>query len=483
MTRIDPFDSVTELSQKIKTGVIDVTDVVNLYLERIDQLDDQINAFRVVFEESARQQAHNAQQRLEDGSDTGPLHGIPVAIKDNIAVEGASTTMGLKPFLEIESDRDNVVVERLREAGAIVIGKTTMAELGFGTTDSSWYGPTSTPFDTDRNAGGSSGGSAAAVAAGLVPFALGTDGGGSIRIPSSLCGVYGIKPTFRRVPRWGRPNGFGSTKPFSEIGPITRSPRDAHLVLKVLSGEHSRDPFSMKPIEDGGETKDLEIAYSPDLGLWPVDTRVEETVEAAVSELEKEVRTIDRIEMTQPYETGELLDIWMMWTEIDYATIAMTANERHDIDLSESDGVPAAIRKRITAGKERDIMEYTMSDLDRTKTYDIYQDVFDQYDLLIAPTLATPPFRNAEEEYTTGPSEIDGQEIDPHIGWAMTYPCNFTGHPAASIPAGFTDGNLPIGLQMIGPRFSDETILDVSNRLTDRLSWREQFPPSGFGSL
>lgn len=280
--------SARGMARRIRDGQLSPTEVVDKLLSRIDARNDSTNAFITVTEDRARQAAENAEQAIEDGQPLGPLHGVPVAIKDLNNVAGVRTTHGSRLFTDNVADEDDPFVTRLKDAGAIVIGKTNTPEFGLGcTTDNLIVGPTGTPFDPKKVAGGSSGGAGAALADRLVPLAQGSDTGGSIRTPASFCGVYGLKPSFGRVPRTGRPNAFSDHTPFSHTGPMARTVEDAALMLDVMAGPHPADPFSLpaertdyvdatrRPIDD------LHIAYSPDLGTYPIAPEVRDVVDEA----------------------------------------------------------------------------------------------------------------------------------------------------------------------------------------------------------
>ena len=264
------FASAGELSNLLRTRELSAVELVEALLDRIARVDPSLGAFVEVAAASAREDARDADRSLAQDRPRGPLHGIPVAIKDLDEVPGLRTTFGSWPLRDHVSSRASTCVERLTGAGAIVIGKTNAPEFGHkAVTDNAVRGPCSTPFDLSSNAGGSSGGSAAAVAAGLVPIAQGGDGGGSIRIPAALCGVYGLKPTFGRVAQVNRPHAFATHMPFVHVGPLTRTVADAALALQVLAGHVSGDPLSMP--HDGtdfvsatsGSIAGLRVGYVP----------------------------------------------------------------------------------------------------------------------------------------------------------------------------------------------------------------------------
>ena len=286
--------SATELATRIRRGDHSPVDVVEYFLDRIERHDEQINAFVTVCDEQARTAAKEAERALETGERIGPLHGVPVAIKDLTNVAGVRTTFGSKLFADFVPEEDAVVVERLKAAGAIVIGKTNTPEFGRKPmTTNLLHGTTSNPWDPTKTVGGSSGGSAAALAAGLVPLATGSDAAGSLRIPASACGVASLMADFGRVPIASRPDGFVDIRPYTFVGPMARSVEDAALMLDVMAGPDGGDPFGLPAKADSyieatrRGIDGLDVAYSPDLGICEVDPTVEAGVEEAVDDLRR----------------------------------------------------------------------------------------------------------------------------------------------------------------------------------------------------
>jgi len=268
------YSPATELASRIRRGDLSPVDVVDAFLDRIEARNDDINAYVTVIEDRARERAREAERAVERGDHIGPLHGVPIALKDLLGFKrGVRNTFGSIPFEDFVPEENSIFVERLEEAGVIVLGKTNVPEFGVkGTTDNRLFGPTSTPFDLDRNAGGSSGGSAAAVADGLTALAHGSDAGGSLRIPASFSGVYTMKLTHRRIPTADRPNAFIGHTPYGHHGPLARSVEDAALMLEIMAGPHPRDPLALP--DDGTDYRSavhrsiegLDITYTRDYG-------------------------------------------------------------------------------------------------------------------------------------------------------------------------------------------------------------------------
>ncbi len=479
------FMSATELAIKIKQRTLSPVEVVHAFLERITTSNKKINAYTTILYNQASEAARKAEQAVMSGAELGPLHGVPIAIKDLYGFkQGISNTFGSKPFKNYVSPQDAICVARLEKAGAIVLGKTNTPEFGHkGSTDNLLFGPTSTPFDLRKNAGGSSGGSAAAVAAGLAALGHGSDGGGSIRIPASFCGVYGLKASFGRVATAFRPDAFSAHTPFLHDGSLTRTVSDAALMLKVIAGPHPRDPFSLP--DDGLDylaaldtsIAGFKIAYSPNLDVFPVEQQVQSVIKEALPAFTAAGASVETVELGLNYAQDILCDIWMRQAGVLYAKMAATFKQ-DGVDLLAEHGhdLTPEFAALIEKGQSLSAVEYKLDNVIRTTLFDVLQTLFEKYDLLVTPTLAVPPFDNAVAGNTIGPAEVNGEKVDPLLGWCLTYPFNFTGHPAASIPAGFTVDGLPIGLQIVGRRFADDTVLAASAAFERIKPWHHTYP-------
>jgi len=465
------------IARRIRDGDLAPVEVVEAHLDRIRERNGRTNAFVTVTEERARAAAREAERAVAAGEELGPLHGVPVAIKDLDDVEGVHTTSGSLLFEDRVADADSPFVARLKAAGAIVVGKTNTPEFGLGTTtDNRVAGQTGTPFDPDRVAGGSSGGAAAALGESLVPLAPGSDAGGSIRVPASLCGVYGLKPTYGLVPNVGRPNAFASHTPFSHEGPMARTVEDAALSLSVMAGPHPRDPFSVPASGDyraavDRPIDDLAVAYSPDMGVYPVDPAVRETLDDAVSAFERAGATVDEVDPDLGHGREEILDAYYTMATVRWQSLFDELEEQgFDPRGEDRDRLRPYLVDLVMDAEEPTTREYKRADVVRTGVLDGLADLLGEYDLLVTATVGTTAFPHGEE-----PREVDGVEIEPLRGWVLTQPFNFTGHPAASIPAGFVDG-LPVGMQVAGRRHADDDVLAASAAFERRRPWRDRYP-------
>jgi len=482
----EAYTSAAALARRIRAGELSPVEVLDDLFDRIAAHDDAVNAFTYVREEAAYEEARAAERAVEAGEDLGPLHGVPVAIKDlDTPVEGAPMTCGSVPLADAIAEEDCLLVERLEAAGAIVVGMTNVPEFGHkGVTDNALHGTTVTPFDTDRISGGSSGGSAAAVAAGMAPLANGSDAGGSIRIPASACGVVGLMPTFGLVPFDARPDALEPHTPFTALGPLARTVEDAALMLEAIAGWHHADPFSV-PLPDDADyveaarrdDADLSVQYSPDLGVFPVEDAVTAVTDEAVAALEADGADVTRGAPEFGHDHGELLDAWEEGFKVLLSSLPDKVERATGIDLwgDHRDDLSPGFVDYIEAGLDQHTREFKLADMVRTDVYDAVNEVLAEHDVLATPTLAVPPF-DADIE---GPTEVAGREVDPYFGWPMTWVFNLTGHPVLSVPAGTTDDGLPVGIQLVGQRFDDATVLSAGATLERVRPWAKTYPPAG----
>lgn len=418
--------NVAELAAAIRSKELSPVELMDAVLARIEARNPSINAFVYLAHDEARMAAKKAEDAVMSGRELGPLHGVPTAIKDLFdSKPGWPFTLG-----GIRALRDNlgqftcVWAERMEAAGAIVIGKTNSPVLGLrGTCDNYLFGPTRNPFDLSRNSGGSSGGGAASVADGLLPFAEGTDGGGSNRIPASWCGIYGFKQSWGRVPFVSRPNGFIGITPYVFEGLLTRSVKDAALALNSLAGYHPRDSLSLPLREDftesvEGSVKELRVAYSPDFGGFPVTSEVSQVVDEGVQALAPLTAGVDQVQVAITPEQLEGGDLWCrMIMPLTLDALEGLAQQGFDLFGASRDDLPPEVQYWIEQGQLLTRQDITRDQITRTEIYDAIQDVFEDYNLLITPTVSTVAVPNATDGNTLGPSEINGVRVNELIGW------------------------------------------------------------------
>jgi amidase len=462
-----------ELARRIRERELSPVELMDATLRRIEERNPRLNAFAYQAFDEAMEAARNA-ERTEP---SGPLHGVPTALKDLFDFKpGWPATMGgIRALRDYRPPIMCPWCERMERAGAIIVGKTNAPSMGLrGTTDNYLFGPTRNPWDTTRNAGGSSGGSAAAVADGMLTIAEGTDGGGSVRIPAAWCGVYGYKQSWGRVPAIFRPNAFDGTNPFLFEGVITNTVADAALGMTAIAGYDPRDPFSLREEVDflGALDRDvagMRIAYSPDLDVFPVDRRIASTVADAVRAFEDAGAHVEQVELGIAHDQRELSDLWSrLIMPINVGTVEGLRAQGYDVRPD----LPPEYLHWLDIGYELTARDIARDQAMRTEVFDAIQNVFASYDLLVSPTVAALPVENAGDGNTLGPSAVEGVPVDPLIGWCLTYVANLTGHPAASIPAGLADG-LPVGMQIIGRSLADTDVLAASAAFERLRPWEK----------
>ncbi len=461
------FEPAWRLHERIVKREVSAREVVQAFLDRIDSVNPKINAFVYLDAEGALRQADEADSRLGKEGPAGPLHGIPVGIKDLDAVAGMPQTMGSKLFEKYTAPEDAVYVKRLRDAGAIILGKTNAPEFGFkGTTDNPVFGTTRNPWRLDRTPGGSSGGSAAAVAAGLCPLAHGNDGGGSIRIPSSCCGLFGIKCALGRIPN---DMPFDRFLDFVFQGPLARTVRDAARMVDVMSGHSDADPYSLPDVGIRFEerlrkdVKGLRVGWTPDWGLAPVDPQIRRITSEAARAFEELGAHVEDLEVKVPATPR---DFGISFVH-QYARLrTLFSDEEMEKNLSKE------CYAMLCGGADVTQEEMIQSEVARTVVWDYLRGLFRQYDFIVSPTLTVEPF----SVDIFGPEEVDGTVIDPYAGWFLTWIFNWTGHPAASIPCGFTEAGLPVGLQIVGRPQDEETVFRAALAFEEARPWADRRP-------
>jgi aspartyl-tRNA(Asn)/glutamyl-tRNA(Gln) amidotransferase subunit A len=456
--------SATELLGLYRRRELSPVEVTGAVLTRIGARDATTNAYCLVRDDEAMAAAWASERRWQAGEPEGRLDGVPVSVKDLLLTSGWPTLRGSKT---IEAAGpwtvDAPAVARLREHRAVLLGKTTTPEFGWkGVTDSPLTGVTRNPWDPARTTGGSSGGSAAAVASGLGPLSVGTDGGGSIRIPASFCGIVGLKPTHGRVPVYP-PSTFGT---LSHVGPMARTVADAALLLDVLSWPDYRDPLALDrppPVAAEGvpaQVSGLRVAYSPVLGHAQVDPEVADAVGRAVTALEAAGA---RITLADPGFADPIAAFCVLW----YAGAAQLVE---DIPPGRRPLIDPGLAEVAAAGRRYSAVDYLQA-LRRRAELGIAMGAFHEtYDLLVTPTEPIVAFA-AGAEVPEGSAEPRWPSWTP-----FTYPFNMTHQPAATVPCGFSGAGLPIGVQVVGPRHADARVLAACAAIEAALPWRDRWP-------
>jgi amidase/aspartyl-tRNA(Asn)/glutamyl-tRNA(Gln) amidotransferase subunit A len=478
------FESAVGLATRVRKGDVSALEVAEAFLRRIDEENPRINAFTTITHDLALEGARKCDEAAAAGRSLGSLHGVPVAIKDlGEARAGVRSTYGSSPLRQYVPTETSLFIQRLEDAGAVIVGKTNAPEFGHkGVTDNFVSGPTRNPFDTTRNSGGSSGGAAAAVAAGMVPLAQGTDGGGSVRIPASWCGVYGVKPSFGRIADVTRPNAFLTGSPYSSVGTLARSVGDAALLLSAMAGPHPRDPLSLpespSPLADirPDGLRGKRVGFSADLGGFPVDPRVASVVEGSLRAFERAGAVIETADVRLPADQFDLSLLWGRLMGGLYAdSLTGLVEEGYDLMGEHIGELTPAFRDMVFSAQRQSALQAREDERLRSAVLDSIEDAFEGFDFLVTPTLSVTAVENLTDGLTTGPTTVGGVTVDPSIGWCLTYPFNFTGHPAASLPAGFSDG-LPVGLQLVGRRHDDVGLLAASAAFEQQSPWLSSYP-------
>jgi aspartyl-tRNA(Asn)/glutamyl-tRNA(Gln) amidotransferase subunit A len=438
-----------------RDGSLSPVDVAHAVIARIEQLNPSLNAFCLLGAERALESARRSEQRWQahrlHAADVGTLEGVPVSIKDLILTRSWPTLRGSRIIDPVQPwDVDAPVTARLREAGAVLLGKTTTPEFGCkAETNSPLYGITRNPWDVSRTTGGSSGGAAAAVAAGMGPLAVGTDGAGSVRIPAAFCGNVGMKPSFGRVPAYPL-SPFGTV---AHLGPHTMSVRDAALMLNVMKQPDARDWFSL-PLDATDYTDHLEqgirglrVAYSPTLGYATVDAEVAQQVEAAVHVLQDLGAIVEQCDpgFSDPIE----ISVGLWFSVVHQLWAAMSPDQQAVTDPD--------FQAQAAQGAKYTFADIHRLQLRRAELGSMMRQFMQRYDVLVTPTVAIPAF----EARAAGAVRFDTQQF---LGWTpFSYPFNLTQQPAITVPCGLTRQGLPVGLQIVGPMFDDALVLRVAH--------------------
>lgn len=436
---------ILSAAKRIKQKDLSPVDLVKQSLAKISEENAQINAFITVAEEKALHEAKKLEQEALTGKIRSGLHGIPIAAKDLIFTKDLRTTMGSKVYENFVPDADATVIQKLKEAGAIIIGKTNTHEFAYGPIgDRSFFGPCRNPHNLEKITGGSSSGSAAAVAAGMVSAALGTDTGGSVRIPSASCGVVGMKPTFGLVSKKGV---FDLAYTLDHVGPITTTIKDNALLLNALVGFDPQDPYSLQlekrdySLLIGKDVKGKVIGI-PSYYFQYIDEEVQSAVENAISLFEHLGASVKKVEMEnmERIARGQVVTI-----QSEAAAIHLDTIKYHKADID------AEVYERLAESQNVRGFEYVLAQRDRKQLTAIFNQTFDEVDILLTPTLPVLPTDIGQREL-----EVGGQtEAVRHALLRLTSPTNFTGNPSLTVPCGKSESGLPIGVQLIA-RHGDE---------------------------
>ena len=461
------FLTINEASKLIQEGSISPTELVEAHLEWIELTDSSLNSFITLLHDESLKAAIEAENEIKNGDYRGPLHGIPIGLKDLYSTKGIRTTVGSKIMEDWVPDYDAGVVEKFIESGSILMGKLQMHEFAYGpTSENVHYGPAHNPWDTSRVTGGSSGGSGSAVASGQCMLALGTDTGGSVRIPSALCGIVGLKPTFGLVSRYGV---FPLSYSLDTVGPITRTVRDNALVMNSIVGHDSRDPSSsFGPFLDYTSLLDkdvsgIRLAVPREHFFDLVDFEVKQSFDQALSVLENIGMEIDEVSIP-------------MLNEVTSIATAITAVEGVEVHLSNLrdryEDYDPQVRDRLELGLFITGPQYVTAQRARVALSNQIEQVLCTYDAIVTPTIPVSAPKIGQTLVDIRGSLVKRVDVLPRL----TRPFNLFGGPSITIPCGSDSNNLPIGLQISGKHFEDAMVLQIANAFENATSWHQRHP-------
>lgn len=460
--------SIAELAPMIEKRQVSPVEVTKSVLDQVDKLQPMLNAYITVTPEEALRAAEAAEKAIASGTYRGPFHGIPIGLKDLYLTKGVRTTGASKILASFVPAYDATVVDRLKRAGAVIVGKLNTHEFAYGgTTDSPYFGPTLNPWDRQRTPGGSSGGPGAAVATSMALAATGSDTGGSIRIPCSYCGIPGIKPTYGRASRYGiLPLSYSLDHP----GPMTKTVKDAALMLTIIAGQDPKDPSTVDlPVPDyakalTGDIKGLRLGVPKEHFFEHVDPEVDKAVREAINLLERLSAGVEVVSLPNRK--------YALACELAIILAEATSIHEHWIQARPSDYAPD-VRTLTEFGFFIPATDYVKAQRVRNLVRQDFEKAFERVDVILTPTTPTPALLHGQQKVKIG----DYEEGALDAVWRFTYTVNVTGLPAMSVPCGFTKAGLPIGLQIIGRAFDEETVLRVGHAYEVHTEWHKRTPP------
>jgi amidase len=462
------FLPATILAERLRDGEVSAEEVMRAHLARIEAINPKVNAIVTLLPERAIEAARAADRAAAKGLLTGPLHGLPIAHKDLALTRGIRTTFGSPILRDFVPTEDQLIVERIGLAGAITIGKTNTPELGAGSqTFNEVFGETCNPWDPSVTCGGSSGGAAVALACGMVPIADGSDQGGSLRNPASFCNVVGFRPSPGRVPMWPAPVAWS---PMSVEGPMGRTVADVALLLSVMAGPDARSPISLdepgssfrRPLERNFQG--VRVAWSRDLGELPVDSRVTAAIEPGIDVLSH--LGCEVVEASPDFSGADkAFKAWRAWLfELGFGRMLDTHREQ----------LKDTVVWNIEEGRKLSGADLGRAEIERTRLYHRVREFMESYEFLVLPVSQVPPFDIGERWVR----EIEGVAMETYIDWMKScYYITVTGLPAISMPCGFTDAGLPVGLQIVGRHHDDFGVLQLAHAFEQATELWKRRPP------
>lgn len=473
--------SALELSSLIKNKELSCKETLKYFEKRIKERNPSLNAFVYTKFDEAYKKGDVLDNKKEK---EGAFFGVPFAIKDFLPgkIGWETSHGGVKSLIKTDIYSSEFTIAMENEGG-IAVGKTNAPAFGFrGTCDNALYGPTCNPFNTEYNSGGSSGGSAASVADGLIPIAEGSDGGGSIRIPSAWCNLFGFKPSFGMIPSVSRPDAWAASHPYCSDGCVSKTVEDSATLFEKMAKYNPNDPMSykrenkdyLKLLKDG--IKGLKIGYTDDYGIFPCDDEVRKIVRESAYSLKECGAIVEEASFNIKRSAYELSELWCESISFDTA-VELELMKREGLDLikDHSSELPKEFIYWNEKVSKNTIMDQYRINVIRTEMFDMQKEAFDKYDLIISPTTICLPVKNENNHNTLGPKTVNGVECERIIGFCETFMFNFTGNPSASIPCPLSKDGLPIGMQITGRRMEDELVLKASKAYENIRPWRNNY--------
>lgn len=478
--------TIKEASELIREKKISPVELTKAFLERIEAVDGDLNSYITVLADHALNTAESAEKEIMKGNYLGPLHGVPIGLKDIFVMKDVAATCGSKMLENFISPYDATVTARIKKSGAVILGKNNMDEFAMGSSnETSYFGPVKNPWDTGKVPGGSSGGSASSAAAGLCTASIGTDTGGSIRQPAALCGITGLKPTYGRVSRYGM-IAFASS--LDQAGPLTKSVEDAAIILNAISGRDEMDSTSVDiEVPDftknlNGDIKGMKIGIPKEYFVEGMDSEVKSAVQKAIKDIESLGAEI--VEISLPHTKYAISTYYIIapceassnlarYDGVRYGYRAPDVDSLNDLFIrSRTEGFGEEVKRRIMLGTYALSSGYydayyLKAQKVRTLIREDFKNAWEKVDVIVTPT--TP-------ETAFGINEKTDDPIKMYLSDALTIPCNIAGIPGLSTPCGFSSGNLPIGLQILGKSFDEESILRVAHAYEKVNNWNLKTP-------
>lgn len=477
--------SALELGERVNKGDISPTEVIRYFVDRIEERNPSLNAFVYLKVDDALREAAKLEKKILNGQYVGPFAGVPVGLKDFLPSKIGWTNShgGVKCLIRVD-DSNSMFYTAAKKLGAIAVGKTNAPAFGFsGACQNKLYGATANPFDTTRTSGGSSGGTAAAVADGLIPLGEGGDAGGSIRIPSGWCNLFGFKASLGTIPSYCRPDGWSATHPYCFNGALTRTVEDSATILNQMAQYNPRDPISL-PINSNKDftklmrksVKGMKIGFTYDFGLFNVEPEMTRLLFDAVMKFKDAGVEVEPVKFHFHHSVDDIMRCWAWSISIDTALdIQQWKNEGLDIINDHRDELPEEFIYYNDVAAGSDIHSMRLFNEIRTDILDNFEDILEDYDVIVSPIACCPPMPLSDEGRV---KFINGKPVNPltnFISFGQTPLANFIGYPAASVPMGLYDNRWPAGMQIIGKQYHDEDVIALSYTFEELSPWHQYY--------